>query len=88
MEHLKSIDVTGKTMAEVVTLGAPETATFEYAGCGSHEVHITWYEPFTPEEVEQWNAAVAETNRRNEEARDRRERRKGLPIIDDTKLGF
>lgn len=52
-------NVTDKTVAEVLELikkdDIPETATFEYVGCGSHEVEIVWYTPVsTPGYVEDY----------------------------------
>lgn len=59
------VEVTGLTVGEVTRLrmehAIPDEATFEYAGCGSHELGLEWDDgepeppppPPTPEEIAQ-----------------------------------
>jgi hypothetical protein len=87
-EDLAVLPTLANIIAQAKEEDVPEHATLSYQGEGSHWVEWVWQEQMTPEE-EAWHieldrAALA----REEEARDRRERRKGLPIIDDERLGF
>lgn len=92
MNKTLSFTITGMTLQqvrdEIKRLGVPDNAVIDYAGCGTHDCVIEWEVPMSETEEALRREAYTRAEEKARHANDRREVRKGLPIIDETKLGF